>query len=83
MIYETMPSEYEIKKIWSQFKTHNCKKILDVGCGSGWFGKHKPYGVQVYGIDMNPAQLELARKYEIALVGDVRNSVTSHLFGKE
>lgn len=38
------------------------KRILDVGCGTGWFGKKLAgSGAEVFGIDLDPHKLELAR----------------------
>lgn len=72
-IYKEYPSEYQIRKFWSLFLKYNCKKVLDAGCGIGWFGKFKPNKILVYGIDANAKEIEIAKKYEIAVVGDIRN----------
>lgn len=46
---------------------------MDAGCGVGWFGEHKPdRSIRVWGIDVNKAAVEIAKKYETATVGDVK-----------
>ncbi|MEM5854120.1 MAG: class I SAM-dependent methyltransferase [Candidatus Aenigmatarchaeota archaeon] len=72
-IYKEHPSDYQIQKYWSTFIKHNCNKILDAGCGVGWFGKFKPARVEVYGIDYNPERVKIASRYEISIVGDIRS----------
>jgi ubiquinone/menaquinone biosynthesis C-methylase UbiE len=72
-IYREYPSEYQIQKYWSIFIKHNCNKILDAGCGIGWFGKFKPSQVELHGIDCNPEEVKTASEYEIAVIGDIRS----------
>jgi ubiquinone/menaquinone biosynthesis C-methylase UbiE len=72
-IYKEYPSEYQIQKYWSIFIKHNCDKILDAGCGVGWFGKFKPSQVELHGIDHNPEEVKTASKYEIPVIGDIRS----------
>ncbi|MFX1235417.1 MAG: class I SAM-dependent methyltransferase [Promethearchaeota archaeon] len=60
---EPHPNMGEIKEL---FQKNNCKKILDIGCGTGrhlvYFSK---YGFDVYGVDASPKGLEIARKWLI------------------
>src|SRR5262249_5322204 len=44
-------------------------RVLDVGCGAGWFANSVNYhcGCSVIGIDFNPVALELARQVAKAL----------------
>ncbi|MDI6820369.1 MAG: class I SAM-dependent methyltransferase [Candidatus Hodarchaeaceae archaeon] len=72
-IYKEYPSEYQIQKYWSIFIKHNCNKILDAGCGVGWFGKFKPAQVELHGIDCNPEEVKTASKYEMSVIGDIRS----------
>jgi ubiquinone/menaquinone biosynthesis C-methylase UbiE len=72
-IYREYPSEYQIQKFWSTFVKHNCKKILDAGCGVGWLGKFKPSQIEIYGIDYNFEEVKIASRYEKSAVGDIRN----------
>lgn len=42
-------------------------RVLDVGCGQGCFGRHKPDpGAQVFGVDFDPIAVEAAEAFEIA-----------------
>ena len=73
MVYGREPSINNIERIWKIFLARNCKKILDAGCGIGWFGEYKPNDdVVVYGIDNDKEAIRIAKKYEIATLGDVR-----------
>lgn len=65
------PSKPHVKTIWQLFLKHGCRRILDVGCGYGWLGKHKPEGLEVIGIDIEKRKLELAEKHEAVVIGDV------------
>lgn len=40
------------------------EELLDVGCGTGAFGQHRPEGVRVCGVDADPGALEIAARYE-------------------
>jgi SAM-dependent methyltransferase len=40
------------------------RTILDVGCGSGSFGRHAPPGVRIHGIDRDESALALAALHE-------------------
>lgn len=70
-IYEEYPSKYQIQKFWSIFSKHDCKRILDAGCGIGSFGKFKPPKIELHGIDYNPEEVKIASKYEISVIGDI------------
>jgi ubiquinone/menaquinone biosynthesis C-methylase UbiE len=54
----------DIPKIAKIFKKHKVKRILDLGCGSGrhlvYLAKH---GFEVYGIDIAPEGIKIARKW--------------------
>ena len=55
---------------YKEFK--NSKIILDVGCGTGEFGKIKPNNkIEVYGIDCDYTALNAASKYEIVKMVDL------------
>lgn len=47
---------------WSRLAHARC--VLDLGCGSGDFGRYKPAGVHVYGIDVDRALVEQANENE-------------------
>ncbi len=68
---EGEPSKPHIKATWKIFLEHGCKRILDAGCGLGWFGKYKPEGIEVIGIDLDEVKLRTAKNYEIVISGDV------------
>lgn len=69
--YKEHPSIFQIQHFWNIITKYKCKKILDAGCGIGWFGKFKPEGVEVRGIDLHKEQVKMANKYEIARVGNI------------
>lgn len=73
MIYKKEPPKHRINQLWQIFFTYGSKKILDAGCGVGWFGKNKPKSIRVWGIDTNKTEIDIAKKYENAQVGDARN----------
>ncbi len=62
-------SQCEIENLWKEFSP--CIKVLDLGCGVGSFGKYKPEGTEVYGIDIDAGAVKEAKKYENAKVGDI------------
>jgi len=71
MIYGK-PSKLEIEMCWDILSKYKCKKILHAGCSVGWLGEHKPNeSIRVYGIDINEKEIEIAKKHEIAIVGNV------------
>jgi|GEM_PF-4427551 len=65
------PSKPHIKRLWDIFLTYGCRRILDAGCGFGWFGRYKPEGVEVIGVDINEDKLKIAQTYEKVVKGNV------------
>jgi SAM-dependent methyltransferase len=47
------------------------RRILDLGCGTGDFGKFAPPGVEVHGLDIDEGAVELASRHEHALQWDI------------
>lgn len=48
------------------------KKLLDLGCGTGSMGKHKPDSdIEVFGLDNNPCAVKQANHYEKAQLYDL------------
>lgn len=47
------------------------RSILDVGCGTGDFGRHAPDGVAVHGVDSDAGAVALAGRYETAVQVDL------------
>ena len=45
--------------------------ILDLGCGTGTFGRHRPPGVVVHGVDSDPRAVAAAAAHEQALCIDL------------
>ncbi|MBU1975762.1 MAG: class I SAM-dependent methyltransferase [Nanoarchaeota archaeon] len=66
-------SEKEMNVFWKDFKGR--KKILDVGCGAGIFGRYKPRGVEVYGCDFDKGSIKHAQKWEKAVLHDIRKEL--------
>jgi SAM-dependent methyltransferase len=69
--YETggMPRALALR-YWREFE--GARSVLDVGCGRGEFGQHCPYpDVDVHGVDADARAVELASRYERALLVDV------------
>jgi SAM-dependent methyltransferase len=51
------------------------QKILDVGCGTGDFGRHRPSeDVEIHGVDVDAAAVERAKDAEIAVCLDLESS---------
>jgi SAM-dependent methyltransferase len=46
-------------------------KILDVGCGTGEFGRYRPAGTEVFGLDADPGAVERATRFEHATALDL------------
>ncbi|MFH1173765.1 MAG: class I SAM-dependent methyltransferase [archaeon] len=53
----------------------NKGKILDIGCCTGIFGKYKPEGYTVYGIDVERDLLKGASKYETVRYGNAEKRI--------
>jgi len=66
-------SRKEVSNLWKNFK--DCRHVLDLGCGAGSFGQHKPEGAEVYGIDIDTNAVREAGKYEKAQVGNVTHGL--------
>ncbi len=62
-------SKTEIENLWKGFSY--CKRVLDLGCGVGSFGKYKPIETEVYGIDNDLNAIKCAKRYETAQLGDL------------
>jgi len=62
-------SPKEMATFWSHFK--GCTTVLDLACGIGLFGKYKPEGKEVYGIDIDQRAVKEAGKYENTQEGDM------------
>lgn len=54
---------------WSHLP--GAKRVLDLGCAFGDLGRCKPDGVEVYGLELNPALVAQAQQNEIAQVWDL------------
>ena len=51
------------------------RRILDLGCGSGDFGRYRPSrDVEVHGIDLDQGAVTSAARFEIAMQGDLEGS---------
>lgn len=58
---------------WKHF--NGAQRILDLGCGHGGLGRHKPDGVQVVGLDHNLNLLRTARfSYDIVFQWDLEST---------
>lgn len=52
------------------------RRVLDVGCGQGGFGRGKPDPeIEVFGVDVDPIAVEAASRFEIATRVDLDASV--------
>ena len=49
------------------------RSILDLGCGTGDFGRYKPTSTVVHGVDIDPRAVERASSYEISVCADLDN----------
>jgi SAM-dependent methyltransferase len=47
------------------------ERILDVGCGTGEFGRYRPAGTEVFGLDADPGAVERAARFEHAAAIDL------------
>ncbi|MCX6064191.1 MAG: class I SAM-dependent methyltransferase, partial [Chloroflexi bacterium] len=57
---------------WNQMP--NVERVLDLGCASGDFGRYKPIGVDVYGLELNPALVFVAKNFEFAQSWDLETA---------
>lgn len=63
--YSNVPPKATIEWLWEPFLESDCEKVLDFGCGGvGWFGKHSPDRVTVYGCDKDKEAVEKASSFE-------------------
>lgn len=86
--WKRVMSETEVRNHWKEFR--GAKKVLDLGCGKGLFGKYKPTGVGVYGLDIDSGAVREAKKiYKEAKVVDLNkkipygNGVFDAIFAKD
>ena len=68
-----------LRKVFQEIRKSNPKKIIDLGCGEGFFEafllKNK-YGAEMVGIDINPDSIKYAQKNNPGvkfLTGDILN----------
>ncbi|MFH1073039.1 MAG: class I SAM-dependent methyltransferase [Nanoarchaeota archaeon] len=66
-------SPREIHLFWKEL--HGCTKVLDAGCGIGLFGKFKPKGVEVHGLDNDAGAITHAKRWELAIVHDLKKKL--------
>ena len=51
------------------------RKILDVGCGTGEFGRHRPSpDVEIHGVDVDAGAVERAQRFETAICLDLETA---------
>ncbi len=67
-------SETEVRNYWKELNLRN-GKVLDLGCGKGLFGKYKPKGVEVYGLDVDSGAIRDAKKFEKAKKADLNKKL--------
>ncbi len=52
------------------FLPPNCKRVLEIGCGEGTFGRHFSEATERWGVDLNPVSAEKAKAiFDKVLVG--------------
>lgn len=62
--HRKMVAEY----FWGIFQNYDCRKILDVGCGLGYFIEAAPSSLRAVGLDANPQVVEHCRQKGLAAV---------------
>jgi glycine/sarcosine N-methyltransferase len=81
-LYETLGERYDVMVDWDgrlkrespffeqQFQEARAKRLLDLGCGTGWHAAHfGRLGYEVVGADPSPALLEVARRTHGRIAG--------------
>jgi trans-aconitate methyltransferase len=72
------PFDRELLDAFAALAPHS--KALDVGCGPGHVGRYlSEHGLDVVGVDLSPAMIEIARRLNPAMrfeVGDMRSLPT-------
>jgi SAM-dependent methyltransferase len=64
-------------RYWREFE--GARSVLDVGCGRGNFARHCPFdGVEVHGVDADPAAVEQASRSGRAICVDLDASPLSY-----
>ena len=60
---------------WYYRQLGPARRILDLGCGNGDFGRHRPSGeIEVHGIDVDRGAVVSAARFEVAVQGDLDGS---------
>ena len=57
------------RRYWRHFS--GARFVLDVGCGIGEFGRYRPPGVEVHGVDGDPGAVKRACEFEKAICLDL------------
>ena len=71
---ERVMSETEAHNYWKRLE--GAKKVLDLGCGKGLFGKYKPAGAEIYGIDIDSGAIKETKKiYKGTKVSDLNGKI--------
>lgn len=63
-----------VGRYWRLMATSPPARVLDVGCGTGDFGRTAPDGVRVFGVDHDPGAVRRAMAHEEAQVVDLERA---------